>query len=303
MEYVPFTVRDLFRSELFVTNNTEPNEVVQIVFKVSSYIFDTIDKLHQKGYRQGDWSAGNILVEVGDSVLGTDKRTLKGTRVTSKDIIGLKMGDVGLGLSGTHIHGTRFTKSSDSFPIEPYGPMGVKDGTPPPTSINTYHFGHLAEWHQGLMLVVLMLVNACLPDTDRLHLGEPNTETMVKKLLRGLGEGWCGVQSADKHHDWLGYLLSHDCSQVGCVPKRAAKPHFVCNAMRRWRKNEIIKNIGMRFMEKIKQQIYYTDDERKKGRQHNARQKNNNKAMDFKQIFNIVAHRHTSKRFKRNDIQ
>jgi hypothetical protein len=293
MEYVPFTVRDLFKSDLFVTNNMEHNEVVQIISKVSSYIFDMIDKLHQKEYRQGDWSAGNILVKVRDSVLGMNKRTLKGTRVTSNDIIGLKMGDVGLGLSGTHIHGTRFTKASDSFPIEPYGPMGVKDGTPPPTS-NTYHFGHLAEWHQGLMLVVLMLVNACLPGTDRLHLGAPKTKIMVKKLLRGLGEGWC-VQSAKKHRDradipdWLGYLLSHDCSQVGCVPKRVAKQHFVCNAMRGWRTNEIIKNIGIRFMGKIKEQIKNTDDERKNGRQINGRGNKMNRAMDFVQAFNIMA--------------
>ena len=183
MERVQVPLREIFHTTLFHSayEHLQPEdqlEVQSIVSKVSSFTHRVVEKLHMKGFNHCDFSAGNIM-------LNMSCKELRGVRVTSEDILNLKTIDVGLGLSGDHTQGTRFTKCSDAFPIEPYGPLDQGNEV---TVSNNFHFKDLTDWHQAQMLTVLMLVNAGLPQ-GRLKLGVDKIGRAVKKLLQGLGRG------------------------------------------------------------------------------------------------------------------
>jgi len=275
MEHLQFTLGGLVRSPLFhAQRHTALDRASHglllelLIVKAAEFLLRVIPKMHAAGFAHGDFSSGNVCVVFLDkaginirTVPWKDIRTVQG--VTANDIA-FKVIDPGMGgRDRPEGIGTPFTKVTDSFPIVPYGPMKMNSGSCQNFSTQAvrgeHTFTRLTDWHQALMLLALMLVNAGLDGDKRLSMADDGFKEKVKAVLRGLGQNWCKRRET-RPIGWLDLLMNHDCRS--CHPNAVVEE--LCTPLRSWQGNRRIIELGEKFMEKIEVELGETKRARMK---------------------------------------
>jgi hypothetical protein len=277
MEHLQYTLGSLLRSSLFYDQRhfelfkKDRKLLLEVIVKGAEFLLRVIPKMHAATFAHGDFSAGNVCVVFVDTETGKiahqPYQDLRTVRVTASQIA-FKVIDPGMGGRGDKPEdiGTAFTKVTDSFPDVPYGPVEPTQVTGRAVPRKKDTFTRLTDWHQALMLLALMLVNAGYEGGTRLSMADPKEREKVQGVLQGLGETWCRTRAhgGSKKNGWLDLLMTHECKR----DHNGKSFSKLCRALRSWQTNDIVKKLGKKFMKHIEVELEATVGERmpKRGR-------------------------------------